>query len=116
MTIDQLPFPSLVSALVPRARKPGPAAPGRQLPTRAHYLETDEHYKIVSDGIGAAPVFCVAAPFLMADRPFIQGITASAEMAEAVAHGLSGIIRDRPNACAASAVAIDKLLHRLDQQ
>lgn len=116
LTIDQLPFPSLVSRLLPRARKTGPAATGRQLPPQVHYLETDEHYKIVSDSIGAAPVFCVAAPFLMADRPFIQGITASAEMAEAVADGLSGIVQDRTHGGVASTVAFDKLLHRLDQQ
>ena len=70
----------------------------------------------MSDSIGAAPVFCVAAPFLMVDRPFIQGITASAEMAEAVATGLSGIVRDRTKGSTASTVAFEKLLHRLDQQ
>lgn len=116
LTIDQLPFPSLVAGLLPRAGKAGWSATGRNLPHQARYLETDEHYRIVADTIGTAPVFCVAAPFLLADRPFIQGITASAEMADAVASGLADVIRHRTLGVTASADPVEQLLQTLRQQ
>jgi len=73
MEAGDLPFASLRRAVV---------AAGQEVP------ELDDGYVLCDvPGYGGRLVLA-ALPYLMHDRPFVQGITASAEIGEAIAAGL----------------------------
>jgi uncharacterized NAD(P)/FAD-binding protein YdhS len=78
LTSADLPFPSLRRALVEA---------GQDIP------EVAEDYSLIGVSGYAGRLTMAAIPYLMHDRPFVQGITASAEIAAAVASGLPGSSR-----------------------
>lgn len=82
LTSADLPFPSLRHAL---------AKSGQEIP------ELAGDYSLI--GVpGHEGVVLAAIPYLMHDRPFVQGITASAEIGAAVAGGPSACRRNRQRA------------------
>lgn len=70
LTSKDIPFPSLRAAVL---------AAGQDIP------ETDARFCLTGVPGYAGRVYLAALPWLMHDRPFVQGITASAEMAETLA-------------------------------
>ena len=70
MTSKDLPFPSLRAAVLEA---------GQEIP------ETNGNFCLKGVAGYEGRVFLAALPWLMHDRPFVQGITASAEMAEILA-------------------------------
>lgn len=73
LTSADLPFPSLRAALV---------AAGQDVP------EVDDAYQLTDLPQFAGRVAFGAIPYLMHDRPFVQGITESHEIGQAIARGL----------------------------
>lgn len=69
-----LPFPTLRDALL-RA--------GQEIPDVA------EDYSLIGPADFAGRVFLGSIPYLMHDRPFVQGITACADIAESIARGVA---------------------------
>ena len=74
MTTKDLPFPSLRAALL----KAGQV-----------YPEISSDYSVVGPGAYEGKLILAAIPYLMHDRPFVQGITACAEIAEAITRGIA---------------------------
>lgn len=70
LTSDDLPFPTLRKALLDA---------GQDIP------DVDEDYALIAPPMFAGRVSLGALPYLMHDRPFVQGITAAAEIGEAMA-------------------------------
>lgn len=69
-----LPFPTLRGALLEA---------GEEIP------EVAEDYSLIGAEGFAGRVFLGSIPYLMHDRPFVQGITACADIAEAIASGVA---------------------------
>ena len=74
LTSADLPFPTLRLAL---------AKAGQEIP------ELSEDYSLTGVPGYAGRLVLAAIPYLMHDRPFVQGITVSAEIGAAIAGGLS---------------------------
>ena len=74
LTTNDLPFPTLRAALLKI---------GQEYPD----LGTD--YSVMGSNAYGGKLVLAAIPFLMHDRPFVQGITACAEIAEAIARGFN---------------------------
>ena len=72
LTTNDLPFPSLRESL---------------LKTGNEYPELANDYSVIGPNAYGSKVVLAAIPYLMHDRPFVQGITACAEIAEAIARG-----------------------------
>ena len=70
LTAENMPFPSLRAALL----KSGAEVP-----------EVDEFYRLTEAGGFTGKVSMGALPYLMHDQPFVQGITAAAEIGAAMA-------------------------------
>jgi uncharacterized NAD(P)/FAD-binding protein YdhS len=70
LTAKNMPFPTLRAALL---------AAGPEIP------EVDEFYRLTDAGAFTGRVSMGALPYLMHDQPFVQGITAAAEIGEAMA-------------------------------
>ena len=75
MDSADLPWPTLRAELVAR---------GQEIP------EIGQDYSLLDAGPFTGRLCLVALPWLMHDRPFVQGITACAEIAGAVAAGIAG--------------------------
>ena len=73
LSSEDLPFPSLRTALL----KAGHEHP-----------QVDENYHLVAPPDFAGHIAFGAIPYLMHDRPFVQGITESHEIGSAIARGL----------------------------
>jgi uncharacterized NAD(P)/FAD-binding protein YdhS len=73
LTASDLPFPTLREALL---------AVGQEVP------EVAMDYSLIGVDGFAGRVVLAAIPYLMHDRPFVQGITACAEIGEAIAKGI----------------------------
>lgn len=73
LTTQDIPFPSLRSALL---------ATSKDIP------EVDDRYRLVGVEGYADRVTFAALPWLIRDRPFVQGITASAEMGKSIGEAL----------------------------
>lgn len=73
LTASDLPLPTLAAALL---------ADGDPL------LEVDEDYALAEGGAFAGRVMFGSIPYLMHDRPFIQGIVAAAEIGETMARAI----------------------------
>lgn len=69
-TTEHLPFPSLRQDLI---------ADGQEVP------EVADDYSLTGPKAATRLIYLAAIPYLMHDKPFCQGITAAAEIAEAVA-------------------------------
>ena len=74
LTSADLPFPTLREALL---------AAGQEIP------EVAGDYSLIGAGEFAGRVMLASIPYLMHDRPFVQGITACAEIAAAIAKGVA---------------------------
>lgn len=77
LKVRDLPFPTLRDALLDE---------GAEVP------EVDEGYTLIAPGGFRSRVKLGAIPYLMHDRPFVQGITACASVGEAIAQGIKGEI------------------------
>jgi uncharacterized NAD(P)/FAD-binding protein YdhS len=65
---EDLPFPTLRSLM---------AAPGKD-------VAMDDRFALIADGLPEGRIFLPAAPYLLSRLPFVQGITASADLGETV--------------------------------
>ncbi|SNR48517.1 FAD-NAD(P)-binding protein [Paracoccus sediminis] len=74
LSSKDLPFPTLRGALL---------AAGQDIP------EVAGDYSLIGPDDFAGRVFLGSIPYLMHDRPFVQGITACADIAEAIANGVA---------------------------
>ncbi|GGH42634.1 FAD-NAD(P)-binding protein [Frigidibacter albus] len=74
LSSKDMPFPTLRSALLDA---------GEEIP------EVAEDYSLIGARGFAGRVFLGSIPYLMHDRPFVQGITACADIAEAIASGVA---------------------------
>ena len=72
LTTEDLPFPTLRQTLLDA---------GQEVP------EVARDYSLTAPDSHAGRVFLGAIPYLMHDHPFVQGITASAEIGKAIAQG-----------------------------
>ena len=73
LTSNDIPFPSLRKQLL---------SAGAEIP------EVDDDYTLLSPDVARGRIAFAAIPYLIHDNPFIQGITASAEIGAAIAQGL----------------------------
>lgn len=74
LTSEDLPFPSLRRTLLEN---------GQEIP------EVSQDYSLIEAGPYTGRLCLAALPYLMHDRPFVQGITACADIAGAIAAGLT---------------------------
>ena len=74
LTSEDLPFPSLRRTLLEN---------GQEIP------DVSQDYSLIEAGSYTGRLCLAALPYLMHDRPFVQGITACADIAEAIAAGLT---------------------------
>jgi uncharacterized NAD(P)/FAD-binding protein YdhS len=65
---EDLPFPTLRSLM---------AAAGKD-------VAMDDRFALIADGLPEGRIFLPAAPYLLSRLPFVQGITASADLGETV--------------------------------
>ena len=80
LTSEDLPFPSLRRTLLEN---------GQDIP------DVSQDYSLIEAGPYTGRLCLAALPYLMHDRPFVQGITACADIAEAIAAGLTSRRRRR---------------------
>ena len=80
LTSEDLPLPTLRKALLDA---------GHEIP------EVNEDYSLIGIGGYSGRVTMAAIPYLMHDRPFVQGITACADIGEAIAKGIGAGKRRR---------------------
>lgn len=74
LTSEDLPFPSLRGALLDQEQ---------EIP------EVAQDYSLLNAGDFTGRLCLAAIPYLMHDRPFVQGITACADIAQAIAGGMA---------------------------
>ena len=83
MTSKQIPFPSLRAAVLKA---------GQEIP------EMNDSFCLMGVAGYEGRVYLAALPWLMHERPFVQGITASAEMAEILAEAQPIVLGENPPA------------------
>lgn len=74
LSTEDLPFPTLRRALLEA---------DQEIP------EVAQDYSLLGAGAYSGRLCLAAIPYLMHDRPFVQGITACADIAEAIARGMA---------------------------
>lgn len=95
-SVKDIPFPSLVNANIVREAPTVLALSvlaDDQVREVEHLggIDVDEDYRVISGGALQTALYCAAIPYLLHKHPFIQGITSTAEIGEAVA---ASIIKD----------------------
>lgn len=85
-TDEDLPFPSLRFLLAANRM-----AEGRE----PNSVQVEEDYR-VSSGINATSnIWCLSIPFLLKDKPFVQGLTSCWDMGRAAAQGIIDSLREQ---------------------
>lgn len=93
LSATDLPFPTLVAQRgVDLAATPKPTSPiaidGNVGFRRTGGIEVDDCFRPRTRGLLSNRLYCVAIPFLLHKRPFVQGITSAAELGKTVADAI----------------------------